>query len=172
MRGAKVASFGVSLVVALTGQATAQDNDCAQKLTANPPVKDIIACLKQLERAAVPVGTIAFFDSEQCRSGWAPVSKLVGRYVVGAPEDSPNIGQAVGQVLTPNENRATGGHSHQYKWQETTGSDRRVAGAGPVAAGSSYDRYEVTGTTTAPLGPDVKPGTPAPYVQLLACRKE
>jgi hypothetical protein len=86
-----------------------------------------------------------------------------------------DIGKVVGRAFTiDGENRPTGEHTHAYQWQETTGQDKGV-GAGKVAAGTNYDRYPESSRTGSPLvgsGESLAPGTNAPYVQLLACRKE
>jgi hypothetical protein len=125
----------------------------------------------RLEGRAVPTGTVAWFNAQGCPAGWSRADELAGRYAVGTPPGG-QVGLTVGQALVNGENRPTGDHSHVVPESliglggdggdiaTTGGGIRRTTGA------------MATGSPVVATGESVRGGTNAPYVQLLACRKE
>jgi hypothetical protein len=120
----------------------------------------------RLEGRAVPAGTIAWFSASGCPSGWSLATELAGRYAVGLSSNG-TVGKTVGQALKDGENRPTGRHTHYYQ-DETVGHrqgrDQYLSGGGSSGLPSVRRRTEVPEGSVD--------GTNAPYVQLLACRKE
>lgn len=158
--------------------------NCAAKLPDRNISSGLLAeCLKEkeveiatLRQQAVPSGTIAYFDRDKCDAGWHSVTKLVGFYVVGAPEGSPDIGQRIGTKLDPNESRPAGAHVHYFE-DYFTGPQPQGGIAAP-GGNDQYDNRNVKGkwTQETKAQSDTKSklpeGTNAPYVQLLACAKD
>ena len=109
----------------------------------------------------VPSGFVGFFNLSNCPAGWSSFSQAQGRYLVGA---SSGIGTTVGTALSSQENRPAGEHSHSVQ-------TRRIFGTGGNWAAT--DQTPVTDRLGPPLQTDSfgVPGTPAPYIQLLACQK-
>jgi prepilin-type N-terminal cleavage/methylation domain-containing protein len=137
----------------------------------------------------VPAGTVAFFDvlandpnrpGNPCPDGWSPFAAGQGRYVVGLPSGGTLLAQ-VGTALGDQENRPVGAHTHavndpghQHPVTVPTGAggggtSAREGGA-PTGSVALTAGPAVTGVTIAPAGSVA--GTNAPYVQLLACRKD
>ena len=146
-------------------------SEIASKALADTTLQGIIAG----KVTPIPQGTIAFFALDRCptEAGWTEFEPLRGRYAVGVPA-SGQAGLLVGQALTNGESRPAGARLHQYEYQRTVGANVG-SGAGPVAAGKDYDRFSVKGEAGLALAragdEQLKSGTNAPYVQLLACRK-
>jgi hypothetical protein len=123
------------------------------------------------------------FFTGSCPSGWSAYGPGQGRYLVGRPSGG-NLGATVGTALGPQENRATGQHTHavidpghvhsipydteQLANQGNTIGGTRLQGGTNSAAESSYPSF--TGITIANAG--TVPGTNAPYVALNVCRKD
>ena len=61
--------------------------------------------------SGVPSGAIIGFEGA-CPTGWTEFMAGQGRYFVGLPSGSSNIGTTVGTVLSDLENRAVGQHNH------------------------------------------------------------
>jgi len=137
----------------------------------------------------VPVGTIAFFNAASCPGGWSEVVETRGRYVVGI-QPGASAGQPVGNELPLvggglMENRPVGQHTHTVP-PGLLNDTREVVWQG--AAGGGYPAYRDI-AINPPMEPfwfggiepgfppaqvddaGVVPGTPAPYIQLLACQK-
>ena len=125
-------------------------------------------------RGVVAGGIVGlFFARDECpaQAGWSPVpDSFLGRYIV-AVDGSASLGGVGGAPLADLEDRPAGAHSHQYELQEH-GAGEAVAdggvrlredGVGHVLSGSH--RTGPGGTQAGPL----RPGTNAPYIQLLAC---
>lgn len=149
--------------------------------------------------ASIPTGTIAFFNLGSCPSGWAEYTGLRGRYAVGKLATGTLEGTSGTAFTTDLEARAVGTHNHvipslDHNHSITdpghTHSYVRATAVGGTAGGSgsifyNSDDAEVTGESDTgitgtgsddPGGGNVNntgtvAGTPAPYVQLLACRK-
>jgi hypothetical protein len=121
-------------------------------------------------RGVVASGIVGlFFARDECpaQSGWSPVpDTFLGRYIV-AVDGSASVGGVKGAPLSDLEDRPAGAHNHEYDLPEHTtsgagGSRLRDEGAGHVLSGSRTGRGV---SDNEPL----KPGTNAPYIQLLAC---
>lgn len=94
-------ALGISIVVATVTSALSAE--CADGLTADSPVKEVIACLKTQAAAlaelrqnsgnTLPIGAIiAFDDPGTCAklgSGWADGTDFVGKTLVGAGSSDP-----------------------------------------------------------------------------------
>ena len=137
---------------------------------------------------ALPSGAVAYFEAAGCPAGWTAYEAVRGRYIVGLNAGG-TVGAPVGTALADQESRAVGQHSHDIT---DPGHGHEIRGAGgalrvPSSIVSFAGRGTVTnlpaspntltsGVVPGPTGITVNPagtvaGTPAPYVQLLACRK-
>jgi hypothetical protein len=137
---------------------------------------------------ALPSGAVAYFETAACPAGWTAYEGARGRYIVGLNAGG-TLGAPVGTALANQESRAVGqhghditdpGHAHEIRG---SGAALRVpstivslAGRGTVQSVPPSLNTATTGIVAGPTGVTVNPagtvaGTPAPYVQLLACRK-
>jgi hypothetical protein len=129
----------------------------------------------------VPHDGIVFFKKHSCPSGWTAFRQARGRYIVGL-NPGGILNSTVGAALSDRENRATGAHTHpgpassnQWGYDKTpedmTKPRRPLFGFRPDDAfDPSSNGTAVVGTVPAPTGSVA--GTNAPYVQLLACKKQ
>jgi hypothetical protein len=132
--------------------------------------------------AVAPGGAVMYFDLAACPAGWSEFTSGRGRYLVGLSSGG-TAGATVGNALSDQENRPTGqhthgvidpGHSHSVLYDtdklenigNTIGGTRRVGADDGTATTSTA----FTGISIQPAGS--QPGTNAPYVQLLVCRKD
>jgi hypothetical protein len=140
-----------------------------------------------------PAGAVSFYALSQCPAGWSPYEPARGRYVVGV-NSGGLIEGAVGTQLGDSENRAVGQHNHAVN---DPGHRHRVLQASPILVGGNVVPTRVMGTTSSsqltalPDNPPALqqalsnettgitldpagsvPGTNAPYVQLLVCKKD
>jgi len=125
-------------------------------------------------RGVVAGGIVGlFFARDECpaQAGWSPVpDSFLGRYIV-AVDGSASVGGVAGAPLADLEDRPAGAHSPEYDLQDHAaaagaGGSRlreRDEAAGHVLSGSH--RTDAGASDDEPL----KPGTNAPYIQLLAC---
>lgn len=139
--------------------------------------------------AVAPGGAVMFFDLAACPAGWTAYDAARGRTLVGLNNGGTLAGTA-GTPLGDLEDRAVGQHVHEVTdpghGHAVRGHNARVRipGTGLSIAGPSSSTLELptspngattgivpnaTGITVDPSGS--VPGTNAPYVQLLACRK-
>jgi hypothetical protein len=143
--------------------------------------------------SALPAGAVQFFALAQCPAAWSPYDAASGRYVVGVAPGG-TVESAVGAPLTAGENRAVGQHNHVVN---DPGHRHRVLQASPILVGGNVVPTRIMGTTSSsqltvlPDNPAAlqqalsdettgitldpagsAPGTNAPYVQLLACKKD
>tara|TARA_Y100000310_G_scaffold26486_1_gene25277 strand:+ start:15250 stop:16242 length:993 start_codon:yes stop_codon:yes gene_type:complete len=145
---------------------------------------------------AVPSDLVAFFTGASCPSGWTEYTGLRGKYVVGLVSGGTDEGGS-GTALTNQESRAVGQHTHTQDahshgvsdpghthnttiWSggsgstwwltrsSTTGgaSSTTVAGALSNTTGLTVSNATATNQNTGSVA-----GTNAPYVQLIACKK-
>lgn len=128
--------------------------------------------------ASVPANLIAFTSAGTCPTGWSEYTSARGRYVVGLVSGGTNAA-TVGTALSNTENRPVGqhnhgvtdpGHFHSYN----TGT---AAGSTGQWSPSTYDTTGTTATDTKTTGLTVNnegttAGTNAPYIQLMACKKD
>jgi hypothetical protein len=140
--------------------------------------------------AVAPAGAVMFFDLAACPAGWSAFENARGRYLVGLNAGG-TAGATVGTALGDQENRTVGQHDHAVSDPGHGHSIRghagslRVPGTSVSFAGRSLVdstfgpslAANQTGVAVAPSGVTVDPsgsvpGTSAPYVQLLACRKD
>ena len=125
--------------------------------------------------AVAPAGAVMFFATQTCPAGWTAYAPAQGRYVVGL-QPGGTLEKTDGTALTDGEDRPTGQHGHTL-----------TILADPILVGGNVTPTSVQGTqhtsmrqalasssptswlTVDPAGS--VPGTNAPYVQLLACKK-
>jgi hypothetical protein len=138
----------------------------------------------------VPSGTIAYFNSTSCPTGWAEFTNARGAYIVGRVA-SGTLNTLVGTALTDQENRATGVHNHTGSitinpHNHTMSGGKTfaswVTGAQIGASngtgtqntldtqGLSVDNATATGSVTINNSSGTA-GTNAPYIQLLVCKR-
>jgi hypothetical protein len=133
----------------------------------------------------VPTAAVMLFDADSCPATWSEYTAGRGRYFVGR-QTGGERGATVGTELTDKENRPVGQHAHGV----TDPGHAHGAGAqsdilagnitvqsfqGNVRAVAARDNTIVTDLATTGVSVDAAgavPGTNAPYVQLLACRKD
>jgi hypothetical protein len=132
--------------------------------------------------AVAPAGAVMFFDLAACPAGWSSFDAAQGRYLVGLPSGG-TAGAAVGTALSDQENRATGQHTHGvndpghfhavgYDTEQLANTGNTIGGTrmqGGSNSGSENSDVAFTGISIQNAG--AVPGTNAPYLQLLACRK-
>jgi hypothetical protein len=133
-----------------------------------------------------PTGAVNFFALASCPAGWSPFADAQGRYIVGLPQGGV-LAKATGTPLTDGEDRAAGQHTHGV----TDPGHAHTAVVDPILVGGNVAAIRFQGTAddgtgfvqqtlstdAAPTNLTVNPfgtvaGTNAPYVQLLACRKD
>lgn len=137
---------------------------------------------------ALPSGAVAFFEAASCPAGWTAYEGARGRYLVGLNAGG-TVGAPVGTALGNQESRAVGQHGHDVTdpghGHEIRGSGAALrvpstiisfGGRGSITTLPASPNTATTGIAPGPTGVTVNPagtvaGTPAPYVQLLACRK-
>jgi hypothetical protein len=137
------------------------------------------------ESAGVPTGAVMLFDADSCPATWTEYTQARGRYMVGR-QPSGERGAVVGTELSDKEDRVVGQHNH------STTDPGHTHGAGAqsdiLAGNIAVNSFQGNGrqlvardntlvTDLAATGVTVNnagavPGTNAPYVQLLACRKD
>jgi hypothetical protein len=128
----------------------------------------------------VPQNTVAFFVLAACPTGWTEYTAARGLYIVGLPSGGTLEGKPASQTaLTDKENRATGQHTHTvtdpghvHAYQQAGGSSgsKFIAEDIDFSNGTTNTASSTTGVTVNNAG--TVAGTNAPYVQLLACRKQ
>ena len=109
----------------------------------------------------VPAGTVAFFATAACPSGWAPAKYAAGRLVV-ATTHGVNLRRQVGTALKNAEDRA---HAHAFETKVSI-NFKEIAGAesccnGRAAKAGTYTTKGETGEASSGL----------PFVQLVICEK-
>jgi len=142
---------------------------------------------------SVPSGAVGFYALDACPAGWSAYEPARGRYVVGVQAGGLVEG-AAGSRLEDRENRTVGEHNHTVN---DSGHHHRVLQASPILVGGNVTPSRIMGTTSSSqltalpdnpvalqqalsdetagislsaAGPVA--GTNAPYVQLLACKKD
>ncbi len=109
---------------------------------------------------ALPAGTLAWFTTADCPSGWDVEPLAVGRTVV--PSDAAGNGQLDATALSPGENRV---HGHSVSGSITTNSVSFVGIGSCCNAGlSPAGTWDVSGSA-------LPASSGIPYVQLRACKK-
>lgn len=148
--------------------------------------------------ATVPSGTIAFFASSSCPSGWTSYTDADGRYIVAVTDGTDSVGSS-GTLGTAFGNRGDHSHSHstpshRHEWAQYDATDREywawdstgttlemidwddgmdTTGSGqyPMADGGSTSRSFYTATDGSGTTGTVNRSAIAPYIQLRACQK-
>lgn len=131
--------------------------------------------------AVAPAGAVMYFDLASCPAGWAEYVPGRGRYLVGVPAGGTG-GASVGTALSDQENRPTGQHTHAVNdpghFHTVDYDTERLANMGNTIGGTSLFGTNSGGANTHPALTHITiadagsvPGTNAPYLQLLACRK-
>ncbi len=173
------ATLDVNGTIRGTGLNITGNADITGKINA----KEIYANGVLLSGDNVPLGTIAYFDLDACPTGWTEVTDARGRYLVGEPAGGTRgFSSMTGQSLTSQENRSVGQHNHDlidpghthgfpsliYNGAFYSGNSYAIAGSSLDSTASSI-RSSKTGITINPVG--LIPGTNAPYIQYLICKK-
>lgn len=136
----------------------------------------------QITQPGTPAGAILYFSATACPSGWTEYTTARGLYIVGRVSGG-TLATAVGTVLTNQENRAVGQHTHTvtdpghgHGLQQEGGAGASTAltgasinGAATIVASNANTGAATTGVTIQNSGSVV--GTNAPYLQLLVCQK-
>jgi hypothetical protein len=140
-------------------------------------VENVGAQIAAVAARSVPSGAVMFFDLDACPSGWSPFEPARGRYVTGVPVAGTR-GAEVGTALTDQENRPVGQHEHglddpghTHPLVRGSGTNDSFPGGQGEAPGNFSFRTESAVTNISVSAEGEVPGTNAPYVQLLACRK-
>ena len=132
--------------------------------------------------ATSPAGAVMYFDLASCPTGWSDFDAGRGRYLVGVPAGG-TPGATVGTALSNQENRPTGQHTHSVNdpghvhavgcdTEQLANQGNTIGGTrmfGGTNSGSENSDVAFTGITINAAG--AVPGTNAPYLQLVACRK-
>ena len=125
---------------------------------------------------------VVHYNGAVCPSGWTEVVLARGRYLVGIPQGG-TVGAQVGTALTNLQNRATGQHTHAvidpghahavpFDTEQLANQGNTIGGtkqSGGTDSGTKTSGLAFTGISIANAGST--PGTNAPYVQFLTCRK-
>jgi len=137
---------------------------------------------------SVPSGAIVFFNKHSCPSGWSDYHSARGRYIVGL-QPGGALAAKVGTALSNVENRPTG--QSTVTPSEPTVSPSAATGAWgynntpesgairrPLFGFRPADSLNPEGSVIKPFTIHINPitigsvpGTNAPYIQLLACKK-
>jgi hypothetical protein len=124
----------------------------------------------------IPKGTVAFFNMSDCPKEWRTRADAEGRYLVGLNSKfQGSLNQVVGSPLNNLENRATGAHTHTYKYfsagGDGTSGNKFLSWGKSGGAGRAFSELQ-TDTPTSNAGEsNTTTGTNAPYLQLLVCEK-
>ncbi|MDL1948337.1 hypothetical protein FBQ97_00780 [Acidobacteria bacterium ACD] len=129
--------------------------------------------------SGLPSGMVAFFALSDCPTGWSAYAAANGRYVVGILSGGTVEGTA-GTALSSLEDRPTGSHSHpitdpghqhtmSFKLYGVYSSSGLVLTYGDPSMTLSSSSSTTGISVNSPSGSVA--GTNAPYIQLLACRK-
>jgi len=131
--------------------------------------------------ATSPAGAVMYFDLPACPAGWSDFDAGRGRYLVGMPVGG-TPGAAVGTALSDHENRATGQHTHAvidpghvhavgFDTERLANLGNTIGGTSIFGSNSGSENSDLgfTGISIANAG--AVSGTNAPYLQLVACRK-
>jgi hypothetical protein len=131
---------------------------------------------KAASLAPVPKGTVAFFNMSDCPKEWRARADAEGRYLVGLNSKfQGSLSQVVGSPLNNLENRATGAHTHTYKYFSAGGDGKSgnkfLSWGNAGGAGRVFSDLQTTPPTANAGESDNTHGTNAPYLQLLVCEK-
>lgn len=110
---------------------------------------------------SAPSGTVAFFDTTQCPTGWSVDTASQGRLLV-ATVTAADVGLTVNEPLSNKEDRT---HDHKYSTTVHVPSKNISAFSSPANnQGAKQGNYGVQGTTQ-------KATSELPFTQVLVCRK-
>ena len=120
-----------------------------------------------------PSGSVGFFDLASCPAGWSAFAAARGRYIVGLVAGGTLDG-VQGTALSNLENRPVGRHRHHVVYNVYDGGGFKEGSDDPFPVdytpGTAYWTHTWY-TSDDGLNQNV-PGTNAPYIQLLVCRKD
>ncbi|MBI4424145.1 MAG: hypothetical protein HY554_10485, partial [Elusimicrobia bacterium] len=157
---------------AVTGAKLAALTIDSSKLAANSVDSE-----KVVNNALVPAGMVSFFALASCPTGWTEYTTGRGRYVVGLPGGGALEGTN-GTALSNLEDRPVGqhnhgvtdpGHTHNILNSAATNQSGGMSAKGNTTSSTPGTESNTTGVTINNAGSVA--GTNAPYVQLLACKK-
>ncbi len=129
-------------------------------------------------KGPIPSGGVLAFNRTSCPVGWtkdiagspSPYSGTTGgsegRYIVGL-RPGGTLGATVGTPLTDGQNVPTGAHTHTYAYWRSVATG--IVTNNDALPGSQM--ASVPAAETRDVDGGAKPGTNAPYIQLLYCRK-
>jgi hypothetical protein len=136
--------------------------------------------------ATAPQGAVMFFELGTCPTGWTELASARGRYLVGRPSGG-TLSAEVGTPLGNTENRPFGLHNHGST--STAGGHSHTITSGILDAAGSIPNVLLRGSSDptdvavvnatnaagdhshATNNAGTVMGTNAPYLQLLACKK-
>jgi len=170
----------VPLAIKAESADTAKTSVVTERLTVPVTTETIADDANKL----VPSGAVMFFDMTTCPAGWTEMTDARGRYLVGLSPGG-TLKATVGALLSNNENRPTGahghgvsdpGHTHTYPLSIPGRSSSPGWHFGVWAANDQnwYPQRDISRDMTGIAVQDYAgvPGTNAPYLQLLVCKKD
>lgn len=151
----------------------------------------ILLCIRSTQAeqrrgtVGIPLGAVVFFTSSdgigECPPGWSVFEEARGRYIVGLPVGG-SVNGIVGTPLKNMENRPVGEHTHEvidpgHSQYKSMCSEDDAVEDGWNRIGCEWDRRsfyqkQITETGISIQNTGTVPGTNAPYIQLLACRRD
>ena len=137
----------------------------------------------------IPGGTVVYSTLAVCPAGWSTFTLADGRYMLAIDPSGgvKSTGTVVGTVLSEAENRPSGNHQHRLannggsaSHYTPSGTDRVYTEGALTPGVGSVTRFSIVqsiASASAINGTDANgsalpAGTNAPYIQLLACRKD
>jgi hypothetical protein len=142
-----------------------------EKASAGLPYVQLLIC----QKSAAPIvtqglalaGTLMFFASRDCPSGWGQTSTSTGRFLVGLPEKGTANQSFGGMPLKtgPQGQSEQRGHSHDASGTIETSAHGIALLSGGLADGyAKNDKHAYKATSDASA-------VDMPYIQLLQCQK-
>ena len=134
------------------------------------PFVYMMSCIKtstSVVAGTIPRGTVAFYGSKFCPTGWGRTLTSAGRFLIGLPDNGNPGASFGGNALADEENRT---HIHDVGSGSVSFSSMNLAGvAGCCNSGfAKHGTYSIesgSGTVSAAT-------SNVPYVQLSQCTKE
>ena len=136
------------------------------KASTGLPYVQLLVCQKQvppdLAQRPAPVGTLMFFKSAGCPTGWGQAGSTQGRILIGLPDGATPGQKFGGAALTGTDKRT---HHHKFAGEITTSAHGIALLSGGAASGYAKDGTHPYDATTEETEAEV------PYLQLLHCQK-
>lgn len=141
------------------------------KVSAGLPYVQLLICQKTAAplttKGLAPAGTLMFFATPGCPSGWGPTVTTTGRFLVGVPEKGTANQSFGGAPLskTPPGEAESRRHSHEAHGTISTSSHGIALLSGGAADGYARNGKHAYVATAAASAVEF------PYIQLLQCQK-